>query len=74
MAAAVVQRQVALDNHLMLPIRRGTRIGEIRFYASGQLLRTAPLVCASDVHPHVQAFGFLSWISNLAVRYRPLVF
>jgi D-alanyl-D-alanine carboxypeptidase (penicillin-binding protein 5/6) len=73
-AAAVVQRQVALDNHLTLPIRRGTRIGEVRFYASGQLLRTAPLVCASDVHRHVQTFGFLSWISNLVVRYRPLVF
>ncbi len=73
-AADVVQRRVELDDHLTLPIHRGTRIGEIRFYASGQLLRTVPLVCASDVHRHLQTFGFLSWIGNLVPRYRLLVF
>ncbi len=73
-AADVVQRRIAFDDDLPLPIRRGTRIGEVRFYASGQLLQTAPLVSASDVHRRVQAFGFLSWISSVAMRYQPLVF
>lgn len=73
-AADVVQRRLAMDDQLTLPIRRGARIGEVRFYASGQLLRTAPLVSASDVHRRVQAFGFVSWMSTLVLRYRPLVF
>lgn len=73
-AADTVERRVALDDHLTLPIRRGTRMGEVRFYASGHLLRAVPLVSASDVHRHLQAFGFLSWIGDLALRYRPLVF
>jgi serine-type D-Ala-D-Ala carboxypeptidase (penicillin-binding protein 5/6) len=73
-AADTVERRVVLDDHLTLPIRRGTRMGEIRFYASGQLLRAVPLVSASDVHRHVQTFGFLSWMSDLALRYRPLLF
>jgi serine-type D-Ala-D-Ala carboxypeptidase (penicillin-binding protein 5/6) len=75
-----VQRDVALDDHLTLPIRRGARMGEVRFYASGQLLRAVPLVSASDVHRQVQPFrpvqtsGFLSWVAGLVLRYRPLVF
>jgi len=79
-ATDTVQRHVALDDHLTLPIRRGTRMGEIRFYASGQLLRAVPLVSASDVGRHVQTFrhvqtpGFLSWFSGLTLRFRPLVF
>ena len=73
-AADVVQRQLTLDDHLTLPIHRGARIGELRFYASGQLLRTVPLVSASDVHVRLHAFGFLTWISNLSLRYRPVVF
>ncbi len=79
-AADTVERQATLDDHLTLPIRRGMRMGEIRFYASGQLLRTVPLVSASDINRHaqtfrhMQAYGFLSWISDLVLRYRPLVF
>lgn len=79
-AGDAVDRHVALEGHLTLPISRGARMGEVRFYASGQLLRAVPLVSASDVHRHVQALrpvqasGFLSWIAGQVLRFRPLVF
>jgi serine-type D-Ala-D-Ala carboxypeptidase (penicillin-binding protein 5/6) len=64
-----VQRRVTLEEHLTLPLRRGSQIGAVAFYDSGRLLRTVPLVAASDVRPHAQVTGILSWISHLVVRF-----
>ena len=64
----VVQHRVTLDEHLTLPVRRGSRIGEVAFYNSGKLLRTTPLVAAADVPHHAQQTGFLSWLIH-AVRF-----
>jgi D-alanyl-D-alanine carboxypeptidase (penicillin-binding protein 5/6) len=68
----VVRRRVTLDEPLKLPVRRGSRIGEITFYASGRLLTTAPLVDATDVRQHVPLTGFISWAPHLVVLFPPL--
>jgi D-alanyl-D-alanine carboxypeptidase (penicillin-binding protein 5/6) len=64
-----VERHVTLEEHLTLPLRRGSQIGAVAFYDSGRLLRTVPLVAASDVPRHAQLTGILSWISHLVVRF-----
>ncbi len=70
-AGDVIRRHVILDGHLTLPVRRGARIGEVAFYVSGRLLRTVPLVAASDVRRHTELAVFLSWVSHLGARIQP---
>jgi hypothetical protein len=69
-----VQHRVTLDEHLALPVRRGSRIGEVSFYDSGKLLQTTPLVAAADVPGHAQQTGILSWISHALGFPLPSVF
>jgi D-alanyl-D-alanine carboxypeptidase (penicillin-binding protein 5/6) len=68
----IVSRRASLDGSLTLPLRRGSRIGEITFYASGRLLTTAPLVAVADVRRVAPLTGFGSWAPHLVVLFPPL--
>ncbi|HKV43244.1 MAG TPA: D-alanyl-D-alanine carboxypeptidase family protein [bacterium] len=61
----VVRRQVSLDSHVALPIRRRARVGEVDFYVSGRLLRSAPLVAAEDVTNPMGLPGLMGWFGRV---------
>jgi D-alanyl-D-alanine carboxypeptidase (penicillin-binding protein 5/6) len=61
----VVRRQVRLDPRVNLPIRRRARVGQVDFYASGRLLRSAPLVAAEDVTAPTGWPGLMSWFGRV---------
>lgn len=68
----VVRRRVALDDSLTLPIRRGQRIGAVAFYAGERLLRTAPIVAASDVRRRARLADVVSRTTHLVVVFPPI--
>jgi D-alanyl-D-alanine carboxypeptidase (penicillin-binding protein 5/6) len=65
-----VERRVRPDGRSTLPVHRGTRVGVVSFYVSGRLLRSAPLVAASDVTPGRLA-EIISWVSHVVARISP---
>jgi D-alanyl-D-alanine carboxypeptidase (penicillin-binding protein 5/6) len=70
-----VSRQVTLDAHLALPVRRGARIGEVTFLAGGRVLQTAPVVAAADASRRAQTAAPAPSFSHFLVRLPlPIVF
>ena len=60
-----VVRRVSLAGGLSVPLRRGDRIGEVKFSAGGRLVGISPLVAAQDVGPeHTDFEQLVDWIGQ----------
>lgn len=61
-------RRVVVSSRLAVPLRRGTPIGQVRFYVGGRLLAASPLVAAGDVGPSSALPGVVEWIGRMLGR------
>src|SRR5579875_1967247 len=61
-------RRVVVSSRLPVPLRRGTPIGQVRFYVGGRLLAASPLVAAGDVGPSSALPGVVEWIGRMLGR------
>lgn len=65
----VATPHVTLLPHLAPPLRRGERVGGVRFYASGRLVGAAPFVAAKDVKRQGGLVQAVAWVGRVMTEF-----